>query len=58
MENLRIVHFMNQFFGGIGGEEMAHVPPQSGKGPIGPGAVLQEVLGKQGQVVGNGNLWR
>lgn len=52
MENLRIVHFMNQFFGGIGGEEMAHVPPQSGKGPIGPGAVLQEVLGKQGQVVG------
>ena len=52
MENLRVVHFVNQFFGGIGGEEMAHVPPEVREGPIGPGTVLQAALGKQGQVVG------
>lgn len=52
MEKLRVVHFLNQFFGGIGGEEMAHVPPEAREGPIGPGTVLQAALGKQGQVVG------
>ena len=52
MEKLRIVHFLNQFFGGIGGEEMAEVPPRAREGPVGPGTVLQEVLGQRGQVIG------
>lgn len=52
MEKLRVVHFLNQFFGGIGGEEMAHVAPQAREGPIGPGTALQAALGERGQVVG------
>ena len=33
---LRIGHYLNQFFAGIGGEEHANVPPAV---RIGPGAV-------------------
>lgn len=51
MATLRVVHFLNQFFGGIGGEEMADVEPQTREGPIGPGEVLQEALGERGEVV-------
>lgn len=53
MENrtLRIVHYLNQFFGGIGGEDKAHVGPQLKNGPIGPGRVVQEALGGRGEVV-------
>jgi glycine reductase len=48
---LRIVHYLNQFFGGIGGEDQAHVGPQVKTGPIGPGRVVQEALGERGKVV-------
>jgi glycine reductase len=42
---------LNQFFGGIGGEDKAHVGPQEKIGPIGPGRAVQEILGKRGEVV-------
>jgi betaine reductase len=48
---LRIVHYLNQFFGQIGGEEKAGVPPQIKKGPVGPGIILQDILGNRGQVL-------
>lgn len=48
---LRVVHYLNQFFGGIGGENKAHVGPQISEGPIGPGRAIQNVLGDQGEVV-------
>jgi glycine reductase len=48
---LRVVHYLNQFFGGIGGEDKAHVGPQVKYGPIGPGRAVQEVLGERGKVV-------
>ncbi len=51
MATLRVVHLLNQFFGGIGGEEMADVEPQAKDGPIGPGVALQKALGKRGEVV-------
>jgi glycine reductase complex component B subunit gamma len=47
----RIVHYVNQFFGGIGGEEKAHTPLEVREGPVGPGRALQQVLGGQGTVV-------
>jgi len=47
----RIVHYLNQFFGGIGGEEKAYVGPQIKEGPVGPGKALEEVLGERGEVV-------
>ena len=47
----RIVHYVNQFFGGIGGEEKAHTPLEVREGPVGPGRALQQILGAQGTVV-------
>ena len=48
---IRVVHYLNQFFGGIGGENKADVGPQVRSGPIGPGRALQSALGGQGEVV-------
>ncbi len=49
---MRIVHYINQFFAGMGGEEKADTPPQSKAEIIGPGRLLQQLLGKDGEVVG------
>ena len=51
MSTLRVVHFVNQFFGGIGGEEAANLALEVRDGPVGPGQLLQEILGDQGTVV-------
>lgn len=48
---LRVVHYINAFFGGLGGEEEAHTPLSLQPGPVGPGRLLAELLGDQGQVV-------
>lgn len=42
---LRVGHYLNQFFAGIGGEERANVPPSVREGPVGPGRLLQSLLG-------------
>lgn len=44
MGTVRIVHYLNQFFGQIGGEEYAGAPPQIRPGAIGPGRLLQTLL--------------
>lgn len=49
---MRVVHYMNQFFAGIGGEDKADTPPQSKVGSIGPGRLLQQMLGADAEVVG------
>ena len=46
-----VVHYVNQFFGGIGGEEKANSPVQVRDGPVGPGRALQQLLGSEGTVV-------
>lgn len=48
---LRVVHFINAFFGGLGGEEEAHTPLQQRDGAVGPGRLLAQHLGDDGQVV-------
>lgn len=50
-ETLRVVHYVNQFFAGIGGEEQADIPPGERSGPVGPGVLLQRLLGERGTVV-------
>ncbi len=47
----RLVHYVNQFFAGLGGEDAAGTPPESRPGPVGPGRKLQELLGDDHQVV-------
>ena len=51
MTTLRVVHYMNQFFAGIGAEDKADTPPGERPGPIGPGRMLQQALGPRGEIV-------
>ena len=48
---IKIVHYINQFFGGIGGEDKADLPPRVVEGPVGPGRPIQAAIGAQGEVV-------
>ena len=48
---MRIVHYINQFFGQIGGEEAAGHPLEVRKGSVGPGIGLQKELGDAAQIV-------
>jgi len=50
-EPIRVVHYLNQFVGGIGGEERANVPVHLREGPVGPGRALQRHLGDAATVV-------
>jgi glycine reductase complex component B subunit gamma len=51
MSQLRVMHFMNQFFAGIGGEDKADTPVGSFERPVGPGKRLQELFGKSAEIV-------
>jgi betaine reductase len=41
---VRAVHYLNQFFAGLGGEEAAQTPPTRLDGPVGPGRGLAAEL--------------
>lgn len=47
----RIVHYLNQFFVGMGGEDAAASPPSSQPGPVGPGRRLAQLLGDEHEIV-------
>ena len=49
MRELRVVHYVNQFFGGIGGEDQAHVGVSVKDGAVGPGRLLETALGERVQ---------
>jgi len=51
MGRARVMHFLNQFFAEIGGEEKADAPLDSVKGPVGPGKRLGSLLGDSAQIV-------
>lgn len=40
----RVLHCLNQFFGGIGGEDKANEPPQLFEGARGPGLLLEKLF--------------
>lgn len=50
-EPKRVVHYVNQFFGAIGGEEKADIGPRQQSGPVGPGRLLQQHLASDATVV-------
>ena len=50
-KKLKVVHYLNQFFGQIGGEEKADIGFVVKTGPIGPGLALQRALGEKAEVV-------
>ena len=46
-----VIHYLNQFFGGIGAEEEADVPPSHQEGPVGPRVALAQELGQGAEVL-------
>lgn len=52
MGAVRVAHYLNQFFGGVGGEEKADLPPEARPGAVGPGALLQQLLGTDAEIAG------
>ena len=51
MTPIKVTHYLNQFFAGVGGEDKGDVEPQMKEGVIGPGQLLDSILGDQGRVV-------
>lgn len=51
MSKFRVVHYINQFFAGLGGEEKADVKPEIREGKIGPGMALEAALGGEAEIV-------
>ena len=52
MAKYKVVHYINQFYAGIGGEEKADVAVSTEAGVIGPGAAFQGALGEDIEIVG------
>lgn len=51
MSKIKVVHYINQFFAGIGGEEKAHVEPELREGIVGPGMAINAALGEEAEIV-------
>jgi len=51
MGKLRIVHYINQFYGGIGGEDKADYQPEVREGHVGPGMALLQQFGEAAEIV-------
>ena len=47
----KVVHYINQFFAGIGGEDKADYKPEIRAGIVGPGLALKAALGNEYEVV-------
>lgn len=60
MSKFKVVHYINQFFAQVGGEEMAHIPPEKREGPVGPGLALSKTFGDEAEIVSTivcGDSW-
>lgn len=51
MAKYKVVHYINQFFAGIGGEEKADIKPEVRESVIGPGMALAKELGEDYEIV-------
>ena len=49
--SFKVVHYINQFFANIGGEEMAHVPPEKRDGFVGPGLAFNQAWKGEAEIV-------
>ena len=53
MSKIKVVHYINQFFANVGGEEMADFPAQVRKGEVvGPGLAFQQNFGDEAEIIG------
>ncbi len=52
MAKIKVVHYINQFFAGIGGEEKADIPAELHKGEaIGPGMAFNTGFGDEAEII-------
>ena len=52
MAKIKVVHYINQFFAGIGGEEKADIPAELHKGEvIGPGMAFNQGFGDEAEII-------
>ena len=51
MEKVRVMHYINQFFAGVGSEDKADLALTFREGAMGPGKRLQSLLGDSAEVV-------
>ena len=51
MSKLRVVHYINQFFANVGGEEMADYKPELREGVVGPGMAFNQAFGDEAEIV-------
>ena len=51
MSKLRVVHYINQFFANIGGEEKADHRPELRAGFVGPGMAFSQAFGDEAEIV-------
>ena len=51
MNKIKIVHYINQFYAGIGGEEFADHKPEVRDGPVGPGTAFTAAFGDKAEIV-------
>lgn len=52
MSKIKVVHYINQFFAQIGGEEKADYKPEARPGHVGPGMAFQSAFGNDAEIVG------
>ncbi len=50
-EPIRVVHYINQFFAGLGGEDKANTRPQRKAGAVGPGRAFKQAFGGDAEIV-------
>jgi glycine reductase len=48
---MRIVHYVNQFFAGVGGEEKAGMMLEARAGAVGAGKLFEQLMGEEAKVV-------
>ena len=47
----KVIHYINQFFANIGGEEMAHIAPEIREGAVGPGLGLNQQFKGEAEII-------
>ena len=50
MSKLKVIHYINQFYAGIGGEEKADIAPELRDGSLGPGTAFMTNFGNQAEI--------
>ena len=51
-KTIKVLHYINQFFGGIGSEEAANHPIEIRDGAVGPGLALNKSFSNDIEVIG------